>query len=171
MANLISNTRCGAVEASTLPPPPLSIAFAALLAALDTHIQCERELDEVDLWDPAYRAWLDDAETAELRLYEVLAHITSSRPASLDDAPLWRMALLIATLVREGTASAFRRYAATEAEILMHLRVPGESPAALRVRSQIAAARRRIADMAGLTLYRQDGDVEGACPDLCAAAA
>lgn len=159
------------VDVKAHPVTSLLRAFPDLLSALDQHIQCERELDEVDLFDPAYATWLDDAEAAQTALYEVLARITRLRPAAPADAPLWRMSLLIATLVREGTASAFRRYAETEGAFVMHLRVPGSGPAALRARGQIVAARERITALATLTFYRQDGDTDGAWPGLCAAAA
>lgn len=135
-----------------------ALAFADLLTVLDRHIACEADLEEVDLFDPAFRNWLDEADAAQDALYEVLARITGMTASCETDVPLRRMALILATLIREGRASAFCRYAENHSEFALHLRVPPNGTASLQARRLIAAADMRIATMARLHLYRQDGD-------------
>lgn len=144
-------------------PSAFAQSFIALLSDLDQHIECERDLDDVDLFDPAYRSWLDNAEAAQRRLYEALSSITGMGAVSAADVPLRRMSLLIATLVREGTAKAFRQYDRLESSFIHYMAVPGDWPDNARTQHMLAAARERIQTMAGLTLYRQDGDLELLC--------
>ena len=136
---------------------PLARCFIAMVAALDGHIHAERDLDRTALADPAYQRRLDRAETAGLRLYDVLAEITAMPAPDATTAPLRRMALIVATLVREGTATAFRRYAENRDDLAEFLAVPGDGRGDARVRHMIAAADKRIAAMAKLSLYRSDG--------------
>ncbi|MBV0893500.1 hypothetical protein KTN05_17060 [Paracoccus sp. Z118] len=157
------------LDLATPLPSAFSLCFAGLLSALDQHIECERDLDDVDLFDPAYQNWLDDAETAQLRLYD-LASITGLAAVTPDDVPLRRMTLLIAMLVREGSAEAFRQYGRLESSFLRHMVVPGDGLGAVRTRLMLADAREKIRAMAELTLYRQDGDIDGEACELCAAA-
>lgn len=170
MANLTPITHCSAVEALTLTPASLAHAFPELLSALDEHIECERDLDDVEIFDLAYRNWLDDAEAAQLHLYDTLARLTGMAPVTSDDAPLHRMSLLIATLVREGTGEAFRRYNRLESDFLRFMTVPREGLDAVWTRHMLAAAREKIRAMAELTLYRQDGHIDGEACEFCAAA-
>lgn len=160
MATLPSSTRCSAVEARTLAPSSVSLAFAALLSALDRHIACERDLDDVDLFDPAYRSWLDNAEAAQLRLYEALAWITGLAAVRAGDLPLRRMSLLIAALVREGTATAFRRYLQNQDSFGPYLSVPDHGRDSVRARLMLAAAGEKIHALARLSIYRHDGDTD-----------
>ncbi|MGR3749640.1 hypothetical protein [Paracoccus sp. (in: a-proteobacteria)] len=150
-------TRLGALEALTLPPSPLSLAFAELISALDCHVTCEHDLDDVDLFDVAYGNWVEEADAAQTDLHDVLARMTRLSATCNTDVPLRRMALIVAVLVREGTASAFRRYVARKPEFDAWLAVPGCGPVASRVRHMLAAADKRIALMARLMLYRRDG--------------
>lgn len=170
MATLTPITRGDPVEGLTVAPASISLAFPELLSALDQHIECERDLDDVEIFDPAYRSWLDDAEAAQLRLYDALAQVTGMAPVSADDAPLHRMSLLIATLVREGTGEAFRQYNRLESSFLHHMVVPGDGLDAGRTRHMLMAAREKIHQLAGLTLYLQDGDADCEADELCAAA-
>lgn len=168
------------ISRSSLPGSPLDLAaplpsafaqsFVELLSALDQHIDCERDLDDVDLFDPAYRNWLDDAEAAQLRLYDALARITGAPAVTPDDVLLRRMSLLIATLVREGTAKAFHRYFQLENDFVHCMVVPGDGLDAGRMRHMLMAARKKIHQLAGLTLYLQDGDFDGEADEFCAAA-
>ena len=156
-----------AVEAPIRMPRPFTLRFVDLLNALASHIHAERDLDRTSLADPAYQRRLDRAETASLRLYDVLAQLTAMPVPDETTAPLRRMALIVATLVREGSATPFRRYAESRHDFAEFLAVPGDGPLEARVRHMIAAADKRIAAMAKLSLYRSDG--AALQPDLIAA--
>ncbi|MCQ0971784.1 hypothetical protein MLD63_15280 [Paracoccus sp. TK19116] len=155
MATKFNTTPPAAIEAP--PLSPLATAFAALLTVLEEHVTAERDLAKVDAVDAAYQDKLDAADDAQDALYAELAAITALTPTCAEDVPLRRMTLILATLVREGTASAFRRYADCKPEFATYLAVPGEGTAALHVAHLLAAADRRISQMAGLPLYLQDG--------------
>lgn len=138
----------------------VSLAFEYLLSAIDHHLACQRDLDDVDPFDPAYRIWLDDAEAAHMRLYESLAFITGLLSECAEDVPLQRMSLLIATLIREESPKAFRRYLELENSFVGCMDVPGGSRNAKHARHMLAAARAKIRAMAGLSIYHQENDSE-----------
>ncbi|WP_299416220.1 hypothetical protein [uncultured Sulfitobacter sp.] len=81
-------------------PTPIASAFAALLPALARHIEAEREIEEVDIWDPAFRAWLTDAEVAFTDVTTHLSTIASLELTCAHDKPLKRMSLLVNSLIR-----------------------------------------------------------------------
>lgn len=150
-------TRSGAIEAPIRMLDPFALRFVGLLDALAEHIWAEHDLEGGEPSDPAFNRKIARANWAQLQPCEVLAEMTNAPATIATDVPLRRMALLIATLVREGTASAFRLYAESRDAFALHLRVPGYGGASMRARGQIAAAEKRLALMATLTLYRQDG--------------
>lgn len=155
MAANASITTPNAVEAPK--PNVFATRFIDLLTALAQHIHAERALDRAGLGNPGYSGLLDTADAASLALYEVLAEITAMPAPDPVVLPLRRMALIIATLVREGTATAFRRYAGQRDAFAAVLAVPGDGPDAAQIRHMLAAAEKRIDTMAALSLYRQDG--------------
>ena len=157
MATHTTITPIFAKEAPIRMPCAFTLRFGELLNALASHIHAERDLDRTPLADAAYQRRLDRAETAILRLYDVLAEITAVPASDATTAPLRRMALIVATLVREGTATAFRSYAENRDDFAEFLAVAGDGPVEARVRHMIAAADKRIAAMAKLSLYRSDG--------------
>lgn len=75
----------------------------------------------------------------------------------VSDAPLRRMTLLIATLIREERASAFARYAALREELAPFLQVLGDDPIAARHKDMLAAADKRITLMAQMSCYCTEG--------------
>lgn len=166
MATALPIMPAGPYEAPSVVLSPLLRSFTELLSALDHHIACERDLDGVDLFDPAWRYWLDKAEAAQLQLYDALASSTRLSPDRAEEIALQRMA----TLVREGTNSAFRRYAELERSFADFLTVPGDGLDAARVRQMLAAAGNEIRAMAGLSVYRQDGAHPSEAEGFCAAA-
>ena len=157
------------VEAPIWMLCPFGLRFVDLLNAMAQHVFAECELDSTNIADPAYHSRLDLADTTSTRLYEVLAELTAMPAPDATTAPLRRMALIVATLVREGTATAFRRYADSHDDFAEFLSVSGDGPLEARIRNMIAAAERRIAAMAGLSCYIQDGAALDAQPDLIAA--
>ena len=158
-----------AVEAQIRMSCAFTLRFGDLLNYLASHIHAERDLDRTSLADPAYQRRLDRADAASLRLYDVLAQLTAMPASDATTAPLRRMALIVATLVREGTATAFFRYADSRDDFAEFLAIPGDGPIEARIRHLLAAADKRIAAMAGLSCYIQDGAALDAEPDLIAA--
>lgn len=136
----------------------ISLAFENLLPTIDHYLACERDLDDIDPFDPAYRSWLDDVEAAQMRLYESLALITGLASECAEDVPLQRMSFLIATLMREGSPKAFGRYFELENSFVGCMAVPGNSRHATHARHMLTAARAKIQAMAGLSIYQQESD-------------
>ena len=162
-------TRPVPVEAQIRMSCAFTLRFVDLLNAMAQHVYAERELDRTNIADPAYHSRLDLTDTTSTRLYEVLAELTAMPAPDATTAPLRRMAVIVATLVREGTAAAFRRYADNRDDLAEFLVVPGDGPIEARIRHMIAAADKRIAAMAGLSCFIQDGAALDAEPDLIAA--
>ncbi len=157
MATDFTTTRLCAVEAPIRMLEPFALRFVDLLNVWLEHICAEQALERIDSSYRDYQRRLDEADAASLQLYDVLAEITALPAPDAMSVPLRRMAMIVAVLVREGTASAFRRYVARKPEFDAWLAVPGCGPVAARIRHMLAAADKRIALMARLTFYRRDG--------------
>ena len=156
-------TRAGAVKAPFHALSPYARHFILLLNALGYHINTERFLDCTDLSDAAYADRLETAETARGDFYDILLDNLKMPAVAASDAPLRRMTLLIATLIRQDRATAFARYAELRQDLVPFLQVPGDGPIAARLREMLAAADKRITLMAGLSCYRQHGALELLC--------
>ncbi|MCQ0971995.1 hypothetical protein MLD63_16350 [Paracoccus sp. TK19116] len=157
MAIMTPTTHTAALEAPFGMLNPFALRFIDLLNAVNEHIWAECALDRADTADPNYPTRLKQANDASLLVYDLLAELTGRSVTAAREVPLRRMALVIATLFREGTSSAFRRYAEHRNDFSQFLAVPGNGPIESRIRHMLAAADKRISRMALLTLYRQDG--------------
>ncbi|MCF3974844.1 hypothetical protein [Paracoccus salsus] len=105
-----------------------------------SHIWAERDLHRREPSDPAFDRKIDRADRARLPFCEAIAEISRAPVTVATDVPLRRMALIVATLVREGTARAVRQHAARKPEFAACLEVPGDGPVAARIRHMLAAA-------------------------------
>ena len=112
-------------------PTPLASAFAALLPALVRHIEAEREIEDVDIRDPAFRNWLTDAEDAFTTVTTHLLTITMAEETCADDKPLKRMALLIGAMVGSGNPATFMRLYGLLPRFKVLLHCHGNNPAIL----------------------------------------
>ncbi|WCQ98630.1 hypothetical protein [Paracoccus aestuarii] len=166
MAAASLTTRSGAVKAPFHALSPYARHFIVLLNALVYHIHAQGDLDRTDLSDAGYADRLEKAETEREKLYDILLDNLQMR-ATEPDAPLRRMSLLIATLIRGERASAFARYAALREDLAPFLHVHGDDPIAARHRDMLAAADKRISLMARLSCYRTQG--AASVPELIAA--
>ena len=69
-------------------PTPLARVFAALLPALARHIEAEREIEDIDIRNPAFRNWLTEAEDAFTTVTTHPFTITTAEETRADDKPL-----------------------------------------------------------------------------------
>jgi hypothetical protein len=126
--------------------------FVGLLNALLYHIRCEEALFQSDPSDPYHDRVSSEATKARVTLDRVLNTITAVTGVTGTDVSLYRMALIIHDLVRDGTPQAIRRQA--EESMALDLTVPGDDAAEVRVRKMLTAARKRLLMMAHIPLYR-----------------
>ena len=80
-------------------PTPISAAFSDLLVALARHAEAERDIEDVDIWDPAFRTWLTDAEEAFTAVTTLISTIYDQEPARAEDTPLQRMTRFIDAMI------------------------------------------------------------------------
>ena len=155
MATLTPNTPSNAGEAARHPDTPVGLCFVELLHAVAWHLFAQDRL--VRSGDDHMRSDDLHTEVDETRatMLAVLARITGMTAGSDTDMPLLRMALLLATLVREDRAEAFRRYFEREEAFAEYLHVPGNDRQAARVRHMIEAGHKRIRFMARLAQARE----------------
>ncbi|SEO37730.1 hypothetical protein SAMN04489859_10834 [Paracoccus alcaliphilus] len=103
MANAAHTTPIEATEG--LPHPGsftdtvITNSFSRLLDALASLIGAERDIADVDVWDPAYRPWLTDAEHAHQLVTDLLRVISDTHPQHAVDLPLIRMSSAIHMLL------------------------------------------------------------------------
>lgn len=89
-------------DASFTQPSYISTLFSCALGALETVVARERDIADVDIWDPAFRSWLTAAERAQDRLADLQHLLMAARVDRPSDRPLKRAAFLLqATLGAE----------------------------------------------------------------------
>ena len=120
-------------------PTPLASAFAALLPALARHVKAEREIEDVDIRDPAFRNCLTDAEDAFTTVTTHLFTITTAEETCSGDKPLIRMAFLIDDVVGSGNPATFMRLYGLLPRFKDLLHCHGNNPAILARLDEISA--------------------------------
>lgn len=107
MAKATPTTRLGATEVlphqDSLTETVITNSFSRLLDALASLIDAERDIADVDVWDPAYRPWLTEAERAHDAVTDLLRGIIDAHPQLAADLPLIRMSSAIHMLLGSET--------------------------------------------------------------------
>ena len=100
MANSLATTPERVTEPRThFTPTPISRTFSELNGALAQYIECERDIECVDSFDPAFANWLTDAEAARHNVLDRIASITTAPISRGADKPLQRISLLTRALI------------------------------------------------------------------------
>lgn len=156
-------------------PTPISTAFSCLLVALARHAEAERDIEDVDIWDPAFRNWLTDAEEAFTLVTTLITQIGNAEPARPHDVPLHRMAMFIDLMVGSEEPGEFQRLHQLVPRFQDAIRCTDGSASARRVNHMLLTAGLRLDELAGLISYEdllpesaddEDGKLP---PELCAA--
>lgn len=153
MADDIRSTIPAAPKDRGYKPSAISTTFSALLGALARHVEAERDIKDVDIWDPAFRNWLTDAEEAHATVARTLSDIRATEIARAEDKPLMRMAMLLDHMTCSEEPGAFWTFRPLLMRFDSLFRCPGEDPVAVRVNRMLISARARIDEMAALDLY------------------
>lgn len=171
MATLTSITPVAACT-RLFTPTPISTQFSELLGALARHIEAERDIADVDVWDPAFRTWLTDAEHSYDRVSTLVSEIRHAPLARCADLPLQRMATLLDAMIGSEEPGSFQRIHRMLPEATSLLHCPGDDAVAHRTRQMIATAFARIAEMAMLLTYADldAEDVDAAARDAAISA-
>ncbi|MEI4469671.1 hypothetical protein [Frigidibacter sp. MR17.24] len=137
-------------------PSPISIAFSALLGTLALHIEAERDIEDVDIWDPAFANWLRDAEEIQTRLSRQVLALTDAEETRDEDEPLRRMAMLIEGMTGSEEPGTFQRLHPMVVHYEHLFRCEGTTATALRVDRMLLTAAQRLETMASLDIYLPD---------------
>lgn len=108
MATFLTNTPSRVTEPRThFAHTPISHTFSELNGALAQYIECERDIECVDSFDPAFANWLTDAEAARHNVLDRIASITTAPISRNADKPLQRISLLTRALITCETGADF----------------------------------------------------------------
>ncbi|MFA8384188.1 MAG: hypothetical protein ACEPO2_01075 [Pelagibaca sp.] len=139
---------------------PKARAFPKLLGALSALIEAERDLEDTSYsQDPAYAAWMREAEVAHEHLTETLRHFNGLPNINLADRPLERMALLIDAMLGHEEPGGARKL-----QLRMHLtffrdfQVSGISATAMQRNAILIQACHLVTALGALPLF--DGIAE-----------
>ena len=176
MANDILSMSFNSYEASGgYCPTPISTAFSCLLVALVRHAEAERDIEDVDIWDTAFRTWLTDAEEAFTLVTTLITQIANAEPARPHDVPLQRMTLFIDMMIGSEEPGEFQRLHQLAARFQDAILCTDGSASARRVNQMLAVAGLRMDELAGLISYEnllpEDADDASSewPPEACAA--
>lgn len=134
-------------------PTAIAIEFAALLPALARHIEAEQEIEDVDIWDPAFRSWLTDAEHAFTDVTTHLSTIASTGVTCADDKPLKRMSMMIDAMIGSEEPQTFMQLYRLLPRFEHLFYCDGTSSAIRHRNVMLGTARAHIDMMANLLTY------------------
>lgn len=161
MATATPNTPFHLNEASTMSS--LAEAFAAFLPVFETFISAERDLEEVNGYDPAYNMWLRDAERAQDDLIDAMHGLRQMSARSPQDRAIRHMVHVIDTMRGAAEPGVFRRtHRHMHASFFTLFQARGFDAAASKTNTLLLRARHLVDAMAELPLFdRDDGDDAG----------
>jgi len=162
-----------ATQTPTMPfgtdePPhhtPVSDAFPSLFGAVAALIISERDLDDISYsQDPAYGAWLRDAELDQERLTDALHRFHALPDTIPADRPLRRMALLVDTMLgHEDPGGARTLHREMQIAFFNKFQVSGTSATAMHRNGMLIKARHFVTALVRLPLF--DTTPEAICDD------
>ncbi|SFY44327.1 hypothetical protein SAMN04244548_04932 [Paracoccus pantotrophus] len=151
MADAAHTTSCR-MPAPAFTHTPISATFSRLLGAMAVHIG---DIQHVDVWDPAFRGWLTDAEEALTAVTTLLCEIRDHQTARQADVPLMRMAIIAdAMLGAEEPGEFIVAQRLLARRHLFSCRTGGA--VGRRIHAMIETAYSRLRDLAELEAYAPD---------------
>ena len=146
-------------DASVFRHTPTSQLFSRLLADLGVLIERERDIEHVDVFDPAFSNWLRDAERAHSSVMSGLLSLLDSPVQRAEDRALQRMALGLQALMKTEAPGEFKRIYDVIHRFPSAFLCPGPSAFARRSTAMLATMRTRMTDLLSLTAYVDDYDI------------
>ena len=92
-------------DAFDIEPSPINLLFSKMLGQMVTVIDREKEIDGVDIFDPAFKAWLSGAENALDAFTQSVCVLSNLSPMIASDVPLRRTARLIHAMINAASRS------------------------------------------------------------------
>ncbi len=137
------------------PQTPKTIAFVSLMASVANLIGAERDLEDVSYsQDPAYFAWMRDAELAHERVTDSLRHFHAIPIDCPQDRPLDRMAQLIdAMLGHEEPGGARKLHRLMQMSFFTKFQISGIEATAMHRNAMLIQARHLATALAALPLF------------------
>lgn len=166
MADQTHITSCGTHKDTPDKPTAVAMAFSALMTALPLHIEAEREIEDVNVFDPAFRSWLTDAEAVFTDVTNLFTAIATADVARAEDRPLKRMSMLLDAMVGSETPGTFQHYRELLPRFEHLFRCTGSGPVALQYDAMLVAAFAHIETMAMLLTYDGPGFADHCVPGV-----
>lgn len=146
---------------------PLAAAFAAFLPTLAAFIAAERDLEDVDGFDPAYHTWLRDAERAQDTLIDATRELHHIGAQAASDLVLKRMIRVIDLMRGTDDPVEFRRtHRHMHAAFFGFFQVKGFSANAIDTNALILCARHLVDAMSALPLFHREEAIDTAPDDF-----
>lgn len=136
-------------------PTIIASLFSRFLGALALHIEAERDIQDVDIWDAAFSGWLREAEESLTVVTGFLRQIRDAKVMRASDVPLLRLAILADALIRSQHPDEFLRARSLLAHRTL-FRCVETGPVGRRVRALIDTALLRLDELADLDAYTPD---------------
>ncbi|MHA3980897.1 hypothetical protein ACW9UR_24870 [Halovulum sp. GXIMD14794] len=158
MANASPTTPVRAPEALCASPTdtPICALYVRLLDAIDVHVAAERAIADVDIWDPAFRGWLTDAERTHGAVTGLISTIRHADLEAPTDVHLVRVVEALDLLL--GAETLDEALEAGEAMVrLQSVEAHGAGLAMGRVARLVAEGRARFRTLAQLEAYSPPG--------------
>lgn len=139
-------------------PSTISRLFSRYLTHLGDVIERERDIAEVDIWDPAFRDWLTAAERARDAMADIEHMILNAPPMRPADKPLKLAAFLIHLTRLCETPQELRRYRKIARDRGHEFLLSGNSATERRVNAMLCTALVRFEAFVTLDMGLHMGD-------------
>ena len=160
MANLNTSTLDAPSKAvSVFSHTLISHNFSHLLGELAVLIEEERDIEHVDVFDPAFSGWLKDAELAHEAVTSRLLSVLESPIQRDEDRALQRVAFGLHALMQSEELGEFTRIYNVLQSFPAAFICAGPSAVARRVTVMLTSMRLRMDDLTSLTAYSDEFDI------------
>jgi len=158
MAENSPTTPTRAPEALCASPTetPIATLYVRLLDAIDVHVAAERAIADVDIWNPAFRTWLTDAEQSHAAVTGLISAIRHADTQAPTDLHFVRVAEAIDLLLGAETLDEVLE----AGEAMVRLRAVDQDRNGLvmgRVAHLVSEGRARFRTLAQLEAYSPPG--------------
>lgn len=136
-------------------PTQISVLFSRSLGALALHIEAERDIADVDIWDAAFSGWLREAEESLTVVTGFLRQIREAKVMRASDVPLLRLSVLADTLLGSEDPHDFMRARSLLAHPTL-FRCVEVGPVGRRFHAMIDTGLMRLDELADLDAYAPD---------------
>ncbi|MCV2894994.1 hypothetical protein [Lentibacter sp. XHP0401] len=148
-------------DAHSYIPYPISKQFSLLLGALAIAIEAERDIENVDVFNPAFDGWLEESERAWDRVTDIQLVLKKMPIRRVEDQPLKMLGFMMHLAMSSETRTELQAVQSFAQREPHRLQCPGRDALAHRITSMLAQGQFLLGAIGGLEVFQPviEGDL------------